>query len=398
MRQFGLPEAVAVLAVVALLPAAPWSVRAAPAELGAIKIATQSPLSGRQADLGEGIRKGAQLAVDQLAGPLTKMGFKVELVPFDDQAKPSVGAANAKTLAADPDILLVVGHLNSAVAIPSSEVYKDSSLAMISPANTHPDVTERKITSVFRVVSRDDMQGIAGAEFAARELKARSVFIVHDMTAYGRGTAERFRHHTPRVGMKALGFEGTGERAEFDPIILTMKDRNLDVIYFGGTYDRAGVFFKQARARGLKARFLGPDGMDSSALARMAGDAVVGMHYTAIVGPALIYRGAAQFTSDYRAKYHRDPPPFAAQAYDATAIGLAAIARAVKAGGGKKPARGQVTEEIRQTRGFRGVTGTFAFDAKGDAVPASYFVLRVVSGDPARWNDNVLVRRLEISP
>jgi len=398
MRQFGMPAMVAVLAVVALLPAAPRSVRAAPGEMGTIKIATQSPLSGRQADLGEGIRNGAQLAVDQLSGPLTKMGFKVELAPFDDQARPSAGVANAKTLAADPDILLVVGHLNSAVAIPSSEVYKDGSLAMISPANTHPDVTERKITSVFRVVGRDDVQGTAGAEFAARELKARSVFIVHDMTAYGRGAAEMLRHHAPRVGMKVLGFEGRGEKAEFDPIILAIQGRDPDVIYFGGTYDRAGVFFKQARAKGLKARFLGPDGMDSSELARMAGDAVVGMHYTAIVGPVLVYSGAAQFTGDYRAKYRRDPPPFAAQAYDATAIGLAAIARAATAGGGKKPARGQVTEEIRRTRGFRGVTGTFAFDAKGDAVPASYFVLRVVSGNPAKWNDNMLVRRLEISP
>src|SRR5713101_1385428 len=57
---------------------------------GTIKIATQSPLSGGQAALGEGIKLGAQLAVDKLKGPLVKMGYKVELVPFDDQAKPDV--------------------------------------------------------------------------------------------------------------------------------------------------------------------------------------------------------------------------------------------------------------------------------------------------------------------
>src|SRR5262245_36403978 len=95
---------------------------------GTIKIATQSPLSGGQAALGEGIKLGAQLAVEKFKGNLEKAGFKVELVPFDDQAKPDVGVANARNIIADKDILAVIGHLNSGVAIPSSEVYKEVNL------------------------------------------------------------------------------------------------------------------------------------------------------------------------------------------------------------------------------------------------------------------------------
>ncbi|PYM07736.1 MAG: branched chain amino acid ABC transporter substrate-binding protein, partial [Candidatus Rokuibacteriota bacterium] len=93
---------------------------------GTIKIATQSPLSGGQAALGEGIKLGTQLAIEKFRGPLDKLGFKIELVPYDDQAKPDVGVANAKHILADKDILVVIGHLNSGVAIPSSEVYKDA--------------------------------------------------------------------------------------------------------------------------------------------------------------------------------------------------------------------------------------------------------------------------------
>src|SRR6266850_5731053 len=92
---------------------------------GTIKIATQSPLSGGQAALGEGIKLGAQLAVEKFKGPLEKMGFKVEFVPYDDQAKPDVGVSNSKNIIADKDILAIIGHLNSGVAIPSSEVYKE---------------------------------------------------------------------------------------------------------------------------------------------------------------------------------------------------------------------------------------------------------------------------------
>src|SRR5437667_920466 len=95
---------------------------------GTIKIATQSPLSGELAALGEGIKLGTQLAVEKLKGPLEKSGFRVELVPFDDQAKPDVGVTNAKNIIADKDILMVIGHLNSGVAIPSSEIYKEGGL------------------------------------------------------------------------------------------------------------------------------------------------------------------------------------------------------------------------------------------------------------------------------
>ena len=68
---------------------------------GTIKIATQSPLSGGQAVLGEGIKLGAQLAVEKMKGNLEKMGYKVDFAPFDDQANPDVGVANAKNIIAD---------------------------------------------------------------------------------------------------------------------------------------------------------------------------------------------------------------------------------------------------------------------------------------------------------
>ncbi len=139
-----------------------------------IKIATQTPLSGGQAALGEGIKLGTQLALDKFKGNLEKQHFKVVLVPYDDQAKPDVGVSNAQNIIADQQILGVIGHLNSGVAIPSSEVYKTVNLAMISPANTNPTVTDRGYKDVFRVCGRDDVQGVVGSEFAHDALKAKS--------------------------------------------------------------------------------------------------------------------------------------------------------------------------------------------------------------------------------
>src|SRR5439155_1678202 len=197
-----------------------------------IKIATQSPLSGGQAALGEGIKLGTQLAIEKFKVNLEKAGFKVELVPYDDQAKPDVGVSNAKNIIADKAIMVVIGHLNSGVAIPSSEVYKEDSLAMISPANTNEKVTDRGYPNVNRVCGRDDVQGPVGAEFAAGTLKTKTAYVLHDKTTYGQGVAEAFKKDLEQKGVKVIGFEGTEEKSNFDPLITPLKAKNPDLVYF----------------------------------------------------------------------------------------------------------------------------------------------------------------------
>ena len=361
---------------------------------GTIKIATQSPLSGGQAALGEGIKLGAQLAVEKFKGGLEKRGFKVELVPFDDQAKPDVGVANAKNIIADKDIAVVIGHLNSGVAIPSSEVYKEVNLAMVSPANTNPTITDRGYPNVFRVCGRDDVQGVVGAEFAKSTMKVKTAYVIHDKTAYGQGVAEFFKADAEKKGIKILGFEGTEEKSNFDPIITPVRAKNPDLIYFGGIYEQAAPFFKQAREKGVKSKFLGPDGLDSSDLAKIAGKAVVGMYYTSVAGPVSVYPQAKQFAEEYKKKFGKNPEPFAAQAYDSTAIAIKALEAVTK--GGKAPTRDAVTAAIRDVR-HTGITGAVEFDAKGDPKKALYFVLQVASENPEKWSDNKEVKRLSIA-
>jgi len=360
---------------------------------GTIKIASQSPLSGGQAALGEGIKLGAQLAVEKGKANLEKMGYKVEFVPFDDQAKPDVGVANAKNIIADKDIMAVIGHLNSGVAIPSSEVYKEVNVVMVSPANTNPVVTDRGYPNVNRVCGRDDVQGVVGSEFAHAQ-KIKSAYIVHDKTQYGQSIAEFFKADSEKKGIKVLGFEGTEEKSNFDPIITPIKAKNPDLIYFGGIYDQAAPFFKQAREKGVKSKFMGPDGMDSSDLTKIAGKAVVGMSYTSAAGPASALPKAKAFVDEFKKKFGKNPEPYAAEAYDSTNIALKAIEETAKKG---KVTREDVSSAVRKAK-LSGITGEIAFDAKGDRQKAQYFVLQVVSDDPAKWGDNKIVKQLAIAP
>jgi branched-chain amino acid transport system substrate-binding protein len=367
---------------------------------GTIKIATQSPLSGGQSAIGVDIKNGAELALGQLSAPLTAMGFKVELAPFDDQATPDIGTGNAKNIVADPAILCVVGHYNSGVQIPSSEVYHTSGLANVSPANTNPKVTDRGYVEVSRIVGRDDVQGVVAAQFAAGK-GMKSAYVIHDKTAYGQGIAEFFQREAKNKGMQVLGFEGTEEKANFDSLLTPLIAANPDMVFFGGIYDQASVLFKQARQKGYKGMFLSDDGYDSPEAVNIGGPTLLdggGIYYTTVAGPAKLYPGTAKFQTDFKAKYNADPKPFAAQGYDSMGICLKAIENAAKANGNKMPTRQAVAQAVRALKDFPGITGVINFNAKGDLTTAKYFVIQVTSADPAQWNDNKIDQTLDIAP
>jgi branched-chain amino acid transport system substrate-binding protein len=388
----------AAMILAACAPAAPAGPSAGGA--GTIKIATQSPLSGSQSAIGVDIKNGAELALEQLKGPLEAMGFKVEMAPYDDQANPDNGVANAKRIVADPEVLCVVGHYNSGVQIPSSEEYHTAGLANVSPANTNPRVTDRNYVEVSRIVGRDDVQGVVGAQFAFNK-GMKSAFVVHDKTAYGQGIAEFFRLEAEKLGMEVVGFEGTEEKANFDAILAPVIAANPDVLYFGGIYDQASVMFKQAREKGFMGMLLSDDGYDSPEAITIGGAGLLdggGLFYTTVAGPAKLYPGTAKFQEDFKAKYNADPKPFAAQGFDSMAICLKAVESAAKAAGNKLPTRQQVATEVRALKDFPGITGTINFNAKGDLTSAKYFVIQVTSADPAKWNDNEIAQTLDIAP
>jgi branched-chain amino acid transport system substrate-binding protein len=365
-----------------------------------IRIASQSPLSGGQSAIGVDLKNGAELALMLNKGPLEAQGFKIELAAFDDQANPDTGVANAKQIVADPAILAVVGHFNSGVQIPSSEEYHAAGLANVSAANTNPKVTDRGYREISRVVGRDDVQGQVGAQFAAKRGIA-SVYIIHDKTAYGQGVATFFQREAEKLGLKVLGFDGTDEKANFDAILSLIMNARPSMLYFGGIYDQSAVLYKQAREKGFTGLLMGPDGTDSSDLVKIGGAKLVeggGTFYSTVAGPSKVYPGTAKFQADFKAKYGADPQPFAAQAYDAMSLCLKGIAAAAGSASGGIPTRAAVVDAIRGIKDFPGITGTINFNKKGDLTEANYFVIQVVSADPAKWNENNVVETLKIAP
>ncbi|GHU76589.1 branched chain amino acid ABC transporter substrate-binding protein [Clostridia bacterium] len=347
----------------------------AEAALPVIKIATCFPLSGGQANFGETLKNGSELALLERVEEFKALGFDLQHAPQDDQADPKVGVTVAQRLIEDPLVLAVVGHYNSGVAIPSSEVYLQGGLPMVSPGNTATEVTDRGLPIVSRICARDDAQGPAGADFLLT-MDLTTVFIISDKTAYGEGIAAAFRSRYEEKGGAVLGFEGiTAGEADYSAVEEMARASGASAIYFAGTYDSGALLIRQLSEKAIDAIFLGPDGIDNSEVVNIAGDAVIGTYYTTVAADVSTTEAGAVFAADFKAKYGIAPSGFSAYGYDAMNVTLDAIKAVAEANPGATPTREQIAEQIRKTSGYKGLATDVTFNGIGDNTEASVYVM-----------------------
>jgi branched-chain amino acid transport system substrate-binding protein len=362
-------------------PAPKAAPAAAPAPVAAppvvVKIGHVAPLTGGIAHLGKDNENGARLAVDEInaAGGI-KAGDKTytfELVAEDDKADPKEGTLAAQKLV-DAGVVAVVGHLNSGTTIPASKIYTDAGIVQISPSATNPKYTEQGFKTAFRVVANDNQQGAVLANYAAGELKAKTIAIIDDRTAYGQGLADVVERVAKEKGLKVVAREFTTDKAtDFNAILTKIRAAKPEVVMYGGMDATAGPMAKQMKQLGIKAKYLTGDGVCSPEFIKLAGDAGEGM-ICSMAGEAVekLAKGA-EFTAKYKAKFNQDVQIYSPYSYDAVYV----IAEAIKRAGG--PDKAKVVEEVAKTN-HPGVTGTVTFDEKGDIKGGAISMFEVKGG------------------
>lgn len=347
------------------------------ADGGVIKIATQTPLSGNQSSLGDAIKTGAEYALNKRKEEFKKLGFDLQLFPQDDQADPKIGVSNAEMLISNPEVLGVVGHLNSGVAIPSSVKYEEGKLVMVSPANTAVKLTEEGKKTVHRICARDDAQGPKAAMYAKNTLGVKTAFIIHDKTAYGQGLGDQVKMQFEKDGVQLLGYEGiTQGEKDYSAVLNQVTAKNPDIIFFGGLYPEGGILVKQAREKGYKGYFMGGDGLDSSDMIKIAGDAVEGVVFTSVAGDVTQTEEGKKWAEEYKKTTNKPLETYSVYGYDSMNVILNGVLEAVKANGGKKPTREQVLEAVHKTKDFQGQFTKVTFDDKGDNTNADVFIYK----------------------
>lgn len=333
----------------------------APAEL-VVKIGSVAPTTGPIAHLGKDNENGVRLAVEDVNAQKVMIDGKVlklQLAAEDDQADPKQGTTVAQKLV-DEKVVAVIGHLNSGTTIPASKIYSDAGIPQISPSATNPKYTEQGFKTAFRVVANDIQQGGAVGKYIADNLKAKTVAIVDDRTAYGQGVADEVEKAAKAGGAQVVAREFTTDKStDFKAILTKIKGKNPDVIFYGGMDATGGPMAKQARDLGITAKFVMADGGCSPEFLKLAGDAAEGFICSIPGTPVDKLAKGEDFKKRYKEKFGTEVQIYSPNSYDATMVLIEAMKRANSA----DPAK--FLPELSKTD-YDGVTGKIAFDEKGD--------------------------------
>jgi branched-chain amino acid transport system substrate-binding protein len=329
-----------------------------------VKMGVGGPITGPSAATGAQMKNG----VDQAAADINKaggiLGQKIAVSYGDDASDPKQGVSVANNFSGE-GVKFVIGHYNSGVTIPASEVYKENGILEITPASTNPTVTERNMWNMFRVCGRDDQQGQVAAEYILKHFKGKKIAVVHDKTTYGKGLADEMKKTINKGGMKEVLYEGvnTGEK-DYSALVSKIKQANPDLIYWGGLYTEGGLIVRQLRDQGVKARLMGGDGITSDEFASVGGPGVDGTLMT--YGPDPRNKPQAkEVVAEFRAKKF-EPEAYTLYSY----AGVQIIKQAAEQAKSLDPKK--VADAMHSGMAFHTVLGDISYDKKGDRTNLDY--------------------------
>jgi branched-chain amino acid transport system substrate-binding protein len=354
---------------------------------GTLRIVSSLPRTGSAQGQTDTIVNGIRMAIDDYNGEIA--GMRIDYKDKDDataaQGQWDAGkeADNAREASDDPDVMVFIGPYNSGAAKVSMPLLNEAGLLQISPAATWPGLTKKvpgqeksgepdiyrssgQIT-FCRVCPTDDMQGPLSALFAKETLKIKNVYILDDKELYGAGIAGLFKKKCEEIGVAVLGHESiVASQKSFKTLIQSIKGKNPDLIYFGGTSQSGGPQIAiDMKGEGLNCPMMVPDGCYEKAFIDAAGaDVVNGRVYATIGGkdPSQLTGAGAEFVKKYKAKFeNKDPEAYAAYGYEAAKVFLEAVKKV-----GRKD-REELRKAVLATKDFTaGILGKWGFDANGD--------------------------------
>ena len=341
-----------------------------------IKIGVAGPITGPNAAFGAQLKNGVEQAVEDINAAGGINGQKLQIIIGDDVSDPKQGVSVANKFAAE-GVKMVVGHFNSGVSIPASEVYQEAGIVQITPASTNPRFTERNMWNTFRTCGRDDQQGAVAGSYLASKFNGKKVAIVHDKTPYGKGLADETQKAMNAKGLKEVMYEGinVGEK-DYTALVSRLKQAGVDVVYFGGLHTEAGLIIRQMRDQGLNAPLMGGDGIVSAEFVSIAGPGAEGTLMTFSPDPCK-NPNAKDVLPKFKAK-NIDPEAYTLYAYAAVEI-LKAAAEEAKSTDGKK-----IAEVMKQGKPFKTVIGDISFDQKGDITRPDYIMYEWKKGQDGK--------------
>ena len=350
-----------------------------------IKIADLQTITADTASLGTDQVRAVDIAIADKGGKL--LDHPIEHQVEDELCKAEGGTTAGQKVAADPQIVGVIGTSCSGAAVPAMEILTGKGIVMISGSNTSPSLTSdmegKKGTAnqkgYFRVAHNDIIQGQAAANYAYEELGAKKAVTIHDGDPYTEGLANAFATSFKEAGGEiALATAISKGDTDMRPVLTEVAATKPDVVFFPIFQPEADFVVKQAKdfpALADAKRLMGADGILSDTFISIK--ETEDMYFSGPATPT----GAAyeEFVGKYEQKHNEKPiQAFHAHAYDSANLLFAAIEKtAVRDDDGTVHIdRQKLMDELYATEGFQGLTGTLACDDFGDCADAKINVVQ----------------------
>ena len=319
-------------------------------------VAIAGPMTGQYASAGDQIRKGAEMAIADINAKGGVLGQKLKLEVGDDACDPKQAVSVANTMV-NKKIVFMHGHWCSSSTIPASDVYNESQIPMAT-VSTNPQVTERGLKNIFRIMGRDDQQGLVAGGYLADNFKDKKIAVIDDKSAYGKGLADEIAKAIQAKQVKVVLRESiTAGEKDYSGLVSKLKSAGVEVMAFGGYHTEVALILRQAQQAGLKLTIMGGDTMTNSELVTAAGASADNVLFTFAPDPRK-NPGAADVVKKFRdAKV--EPEGYVMYAYAAMQL----FAQAAEKG---KSTKYSDLEKSMRGGSFDTVIGTLTFDAKGD--------------------------------
>ncbi|MCC6606655.1 MAG: branched-chain amino acid ABC transporter substrate-binding protein [Anaerolineae bacterium] len=349
-----------------------------------IIIASALVITGPNESLGLDSQHGVEIAIEQ-RGEIA--GHAVELQAEDEGCSAEGGQTAGQKIASNPDIVGVIGTSCSGAGVPMSQIVCAEGIAMISPSNTAPVLTDpaSRQSCYFRTAHNDKVQGRAMAEYVFNELGLTKAAAIHDGDPYTEGLASVFRDSFIELGGEVVAFEAeAADATNVEPLLTSIAAAGPEIIYYPVFIPLGSLITKTAKEiDGLEGVVLAAaDGVQSPDFIEASGDAAAGMY---VSGPDLGFGNDiyTTFLETYQTNYGSEPTaPFHAHAYDATMMLLNAIESVAQVGadGSMLIGRQALLDAIGSTSGMEGITGTISCDENGDCADPKIAVSQVQDG------------------
>ena len=328
-----------------------------------IKIGFNTPLTGFAASDGKSCSEGAKLAVDQINAEGGVLGRQLELVIYDDQAKPAQAIPIANKLIGKDKVVMGISGSYSGATRSAAGVFQENKIPYISAYAIHPDIT-RAGDYVFRTSFLGEIQGKAGAKLIGELMGKRKVVMITLQNDFGQSLAAGFKSVAERYGLTILNeYQYAIKDRQFGAMVAKVKADAPDAIYASGYYFTAGPLVSQLRAAGVTASVIGQEGYDSQKFIEIAGDAAEGVIITTSLDRDSTVPETVDFMKAFEQQAGFKVDMVAASGHTAVKVAAAALAKA----GGTDP---KALRDAIAAVELKASTGEIRFNALGEVMKA----------------------------